>query len=40
MCLLDDPDESYDCPPPACRRCGTAYYSQNTALAEAGHSAK
>ena len=22
MCLLDDPDESYDCPPAACRRCG------------------
>jgi transposase len=22
MCLLDDPDESYDCPPTACRRCG------------------
>jgi transposase len=22
MCLVDDPDESYDCPPAACRRCG------------------
>ena len=22
MCLADDPDESYDCPPAACRRCG------------------
>ncbi|HCU93483.1 MAG TPA: hypothetical protein DHU96_12445 [Actinobacteria bacterium] len=22
MCLAGDPDESYDCPPAACRRCG------------------
>ena len=22
MCLADDPDASYDCPPAACRRCG------------------
>jgi hypothetical protein len=22
MCLVDDPDESYDCPPAACCRCG------------------
>jgi transposase len=23
MCLVDDPDESFDCPPGACRGCGT-----------------